>query len=853
MSDDLVQRLDDVRTRPGFPSGTDEAIVAMSVPETYTACPNPYLRDWLERTGGTTDSDDYVDPGPYTTDVTVGKGDRFYKAHSYPTKVPHPAIMRFLLHYTKPGDLVLDGFAGTGMTGVAAQACGMPPNDLRRAIEDETDGQVPWGYRRAVLQDLSPSATFIAAGVNLPVDARAFDRRSAELLDDFDAELGWMYQTTHTNGRPARIDYTIWSEVFTCPVCAAEIVFYDRAFNARTGRVEDDFTCGSCGAELTKKRVERRKTTIRTLAGDTTERIEFRPVKVAYRVGKAKHEKDVDEGDLAVLRRIAAQPLAGPVPTMELPYRHMTHERAPMPSKGFTHVHHFWGDRALLSLSWLWKRCLAETDPTLRLALCFWVEQAFWGMSWQNRYVPVHYSHVNQYLNGVYYVPSLHAEASPWYTLVGTRPSTGKRESLVKLWASSPARSDQVVISTESSTGVDLPDASVDYVFVDPPFGSNIYYADLGLLVEAWHGVLEDSAEEAIEDQSKLAPKSLRVYGDLMERCFAEFHRVLKPGRWMTVEFSNHSNEVWLTIQKALSDAGFVVADTRVFDKQQGSYRQVTAINAVKRDLIISAYRPAAQVERAVLSEGGEDGLWAFVRDHLGKLPVFEGKRGAVQAVRERYADRLYDRAIAYHVHHQMAVPTTAAEFYEGLDQRFSERDGMYFLADQLETYERARMTVKDLVQAELFITSEASAVQWLRQQLKIRPRRMTDLHAPFLAELQNALPDWEDMPDLTQLLEDHFLQDDDGRWYVPNPQKEEDLEKLRTRAMLKEFEQYATARGRLVRFRTEAVQAGFRHAYRRDDFDVIVAVGGRLPDELFLQEPGLLQYLKVAESHQRR
>jgi hypothetical protein len=59
-------------------------------------------------------------------DVTVGKGNPFYKAHSYPTKVPYPAIMRFLLHYTQPGDLVLDGFAGSGSTGVAVQACGQP-------------------------------------------------------------------------------------------------------------------------------------------------------------------------------------------------------------------------------------------------------------------------------------------------------------------------------------------------------------------------------------------------------------------------------------------------------------------------------------------------------------------------------------------------------------------------------------------------------------------------------------------------------------------------------------------------------------------------------------------------------
>ena len=107
-----------------------------------------------------------------------------------------------------------------------------------------------------------------------------------------------------------------------------------------------------------------------------------------------------------------------------------------------------------------------------------------------------------------------------------------------------------------------------------------------------------------------------------MEQCFAEFHRVLKPGRWMTVEFSNSSNEVWLTIQHALAKAGFVVADTRIIDKEQLSYRQVTATNAVKRDLVISAYKPADELaERIGPAAGTPDTAWAFVREHLHHLP----------------------------------------------------------------------------------------------------------------------------------------------------------------------------------------------------------------------------------------
>ncbi len=849
--DDLARRLPELRSEHGFPNGSDDAILAMSLPPQYTACPNPYLTEWLERTKPPGyDDAEYVDPGPFATDISVGKGNLFYKAHSYPTKVPHPAIMRFLLHYTRPGDVVLDGFCGTGMTGLAAQACGAPDLQTRQEIEAEL-GDVKWGYRRAVLQDLSPSATLIAAGLNLPVDAPAFERRSAEILEEFAAGWGWMYETTHTDGKTARIDYTVWSEVFTCPACGGEIVFYDAAFDTSTNRPRANFRCPTCSRELNKKQLEPRRPVTRTLAGDQIERLEFRPIQLHYRVGGTKFSKSLDELDLAVLQRVARLTVPS-FPSTELPPLHRV-DAWGFREKGFSRVHHFWSDRALASLAVLWDSCESERDPTLRMALLFWAEQLVWGSSLMNRFVPTHFSHVNQFLSGVYYVGSLHAESSPWYTLVGTRPATGKRKQLARVWETSPARADTVAISTGSSSAVDLPDDSVDYVFVDPPFGENIYYSDLAYLTEAWHGVFTSTPEEAIVDHNKARPKLLPDYTQLIGACFVEFFRVLKPGRWMTVEFSNSSNEVWLSIQSALSFAGFVVADTRVIDKEQYSFRQVVAGNAVKRDLIISAYKPDVKVMvKAGIEEGSEDAMWAFVSEHLGKLPLYDGRIGEVGVVRERLADRIYDRTMAWFVSRNLIPPLTTLEFNDGVEQRFPVRDSMYYLPSQVESYERARMTVKELLQAELFITGEASALQWLRQQLKRKPRTFAELQPSFLTELQNGLPDWEDLPDLRELLEENFLQDDKARWYVPDPKKAADLDAVRARVLLKEFARYAITKGKLARFRTEALHAGFKTAYGERDYAMIVSVGRRLPEDLWTEEPGLLQYFKVAENQSR-
>jgi len=216
----------------GFPIDSDEDVLAMSDPPYYTACPNPFLEDFIEHYGKPYDPDVPYNRKPFAVDVSEGKTNPIYRAHSYHTKVPHLAIVPSILHYTEPGDMVLDGFCGSGMTGVAAQWCGTAPESYRRKIEaawqSEGFDKPQWGVRRSVQCDLSPAATFIAANYNLPFDVNAFAHAGRQLLDEVEHELGWMYETFHTDGKTkGRIEYTVWSEVFTCPDCAGEVVFLD--------------------------------------------------------------------------------------------------------------------------------------------------------------------------------------------------------------------------------------------------------------------------------------------------------------------------------------------------------------------------------------------------------------------------------------------------------------------------------------------------------------------------------------------------------------------------------------------------------------------------------------------------
>lgn len=840
----LESRLPELHAIAGFPAGSDAAILALSRPRAYTACPNPYAADVV-----LADDVDRADSPPFATDISVGKGHRFYRAHAYPTKVPHEAITRFILHYTKPGDLVLDGFCGSGMTGVAAQACGAPEPAMRRAVEAEL-GPVAWGARRAVLQDLSPSATFIAAGVNLEFDSAAFDQASRALLSEFNRDWDWMYQTTSPTGTKASIDYTVWSEVFTCPHCASAVVFFEAAFDEKTNGVRELFACPSCGVKVTKKALHRRLVHVTTLGGDTIERVEFRPVRLGYRVGKATGLKKLDEDDHATLRRIATLQIPW-VPKNRLPLDDMT-EAARVKPLGFSAAHHFWTDRALAALAVLWDLSGKEPNPRVRQALRFWIEQGLWGFSFMNRYVPTHFSHVNQYLSGALYIPSLHAEPSVRYNLEGTRASTGKRSSLVALWRDSPARDENVRISTGSSSQVPLPNDSVDYIFIDPPFGRNFQYSDLAIVIESWHQVLTAATEEAVLDQKR--HKGLPEYTALMTACFREFYRVLKPGRWMTVEFSNSQNAVWLAIQQALTSVGFVISDTRVIDKEQLTHRQLSAANALKRDLIISAYKPRAEVaEKVRLAAGSEDGVWTFIREHLRHLAVTEKADGHAVDVRERQLDRLFDAVVKYHVANGIAVPISLTEFRSGMEHRFNRADGMYFLANQEEEYQRWRLTLPRSTQESAFITNEATAVAWLRRLLETGRRTFTQIQPAFFKEVQSGLLEFEQMPELRDLLAENFLQGEDDRWFIPDQSNAAQMEQLHNQALLRVFSEYVAGRGSLVSVRTEAIRAGFTKAWNERDFESIHAVGRRLPADFWVVETALHHYYRAAERHASR
>lgn len=833
--------LDKVRHMEGFPIGRDEDIIALSDPPYYTACPNPFIEDFIKEHGKPYDeaTDDYHRE-PFAADVAEGKNDPIYNAHSYHTKVPHKAIMRYILHYTDPGDIVFDGFCGTGMTGVAAQMCGNPDPEFKLQIEQEM-GPVKWGARKAILCDLSPAATFIAYNYNNPVNVEEFEREARRILDEVEKECGWMYETQHTingvvqkdlNGNPVmgRINYTIWSDVFICPQCSQEVVFWHAAVDKNEGKVNDEFPCTHCSALLTKRNIERAWVTkLDKDINETIHHIKQVPVLIDYMVGKERHQKEPEETDYKLVEKIE---------NIDIPYWYPT-DRMPEGDEsrrndkyGITHVHHFYTKRNLNTVA-----CIVNLSLRNKFSLfLFGALNTLWHATIMRRFNP---RGGDRPLSGTYYVPSIPTEGN----MIDVY--NHKLEQLKRFILFRRKIKGDSLIATQSTTGIvreTIP--CIDYIFTDPPYGDNLMYSELNFLWESWIKIKTANNKEAIINKSQ--NKDLNEYQVLMEKCFKEMYRVLKPSRWLTMVFHNSKNAVWNAIQEAMLKAGFVVADVRILNKKQGSFKQVTSTSGMKEDLIVSAYKPKTSfIVKFTAKAGTEEGVWEFIKQHLEQLPVVVAREDIIEVLAERQNYMLYDRMVAYHLENGYTIPMGAAEFYQGLHQRFPERDGMYFLPHQIPQYEQKRAMAAGIGQLSLFVQDERTAIQWVRAKLEEKRQTLQDLTPQFLKEVNYVR--WEKQLELSEILDQNFLQDEKGRWYVPDPNKQADLEKLREKALLREFEQYKEGKGKLKVFRTEAVRAGFKACWKNKDYQTIVRVGQRIPESIIQDDSSLLMYYNNA------
>lgn len=820
--EELRKKLPELKKIEGFPIGKEQDIIMLSDPPYYTACPNPWLKDfvteWEDKKKTLKRDESKVVTEPYASDVSEGKYDPLYLYHSYLTKVPHKAIINYLEHFTQPGDIVIDGFAGTGMTGAACRL--------------STSGE-----RNAVCVDLSPLATFISYCVNSNMSPLEFEKKAKEIVDKAEEECSWMYQTAHKGGK-GTINYVLWSEAFSCPECGHEIVFWDDCVDIEHGKINDSYPCPHCGTALTKKSLQKRfETTFDKTTNTVVKRVKHVPVLINYTFEGHRFEKKPDAEDIELINKIENLSIPYWVPTDLVPEGDKTVEAI---QKGITTYNQFYFKRTL----YVFGKLKDQIDlPILNFIITKLAFQS--TLMYRYTYMSGTWGAGGGPMSGTLYIPSLIKELNVFKQLKDVITSRRKIEL-------GSQEDGHVAISTQSATSIcQMPDNSVDYIFTDPPFGSNLMYSELNSISEVWLKVKTNSTEECIVNSTQR--KTLFDYQNLMQGAFSQYFRVLKPGKWISIEFSNTSAAVWNSIQVAIQQAGFVVANVSALDKQKGTYNATNSTTAVKQDLVITCFKPSVDFDnRFEIKKTTVDSVWDFIEEYLGHLPIHVGKDNVTTTVVERTPKVLYDRLISFFVQKGLQVPINAADFQIGLRNRFEEHDGMFFTAVQLNEYIEKKKYAPEFVPMGLIVSNEADGIEWLRNRLRDNPQTYQDIQPDWMQAI-NGLRKGDILPELRELLEENFIEEADGTWRLPNIQDDVDKDKLREKALLKEFKIYVEAaskpHARIKEVRVEAIRAGFKKCYMDKDFATIVMVGDKIPQNLLTEDDILLQFYDIART----
>lgn len=553
----------------------------------------------------------------------VSRSGSLYGVHSYHTKIPPDAIEPYIAAYSRAGQIVMDPFCGSGMTGVAARRLG----------------------RDALLSDLSPAAVHIAENYTSRLDPQAFSDAAHRVLERCAEEISSLYATRcHSCGGDASTAYVIWSDRRSCPHCPNSFLVWSyRAQQLRR------LSCTQCGAEFAKQDAP--------LLGEEPVQVNFK-CRLCGRVTRSPNENDYALLNLEV----------GAIPYW--------YPRVPFGSdremwrKGhadlkISSVADFYSVRNLWALAALWATIDQEPPErretrALRFAFTAIANRASRRYQWNAK-------RPTNVLGGTLYVSSIRYEFNVldlWKRKV---------EAVKRLASSGEEHRGRIKVQLASADALPVPDSTIDYVFTDPPFGANIVYSDCSLLWEAWLGALTDVQREAIVTRHRTRDaggKGVAEYVEQMGRCFLEIARVLKPSGHATVVFQNTDTAVWEGILSVLADCGFVIKSAETLHKAQPSFKGVKADIEGERVAATDVVLTVSLGRSRGAPEKGE--LWRAVESALRSELTATHKPGS----RLRSSGHLYAIALATAIGAGQTEPISFSHVLSWLDKNCVNQGG---------------------------------------------------------------------------------------------------------------------------------------------------------------------------------
>ena len=219
--------------------------------------------------------------------------------------------------------------------------------------------------------------------------------------------------------------------------------------------------------------------------------------------------------------------------------------------KGIKQVYQLYSRRNLTALLELERNIKNIKDKKTRTTFMFAFTSIVFNCSLMSRYNELYKN--TQIRMGTFYIPKHIKDNNVVSSFKRKLNAIIKSQELI--FQKHKSGSGEIILASATDMSR-LKDASVDYIYTDPPYSDKISYSELNIVYESWlANGYTDTTEEMIV--SKAGGKSAVDYTEMFRLFLREAFRVLKQDKYITLVFHNSNVEHWSLFQDTIIESGF--------------------------------------------------------------------------------------------------------------------------------------------------------------------------------------------------------------------------------------------------------------------------------------------------------
>lgn len=528
----------------------------------------------------------------------------FFNAFSYPTKISPESIAVYIASITKPGDVVLDTFSGSGSTGIAALLC-EKPTERMLSIAKKLGVSPVWGARNAIGYEIGTYGGFAAKTITNRLKEKDFKQSVNSFVKKAEEQLGKYYRATDPDGKEGYIRHVIWSEIMICGKCRKEVSYFEAGVERNPVKFNKSMKCPYCGKVSTVDEMEFAvEEYYDFVLRQTCNRKKRIPAWIYGSTDGKKWDRAARQDDIKLLEDIEID--ASTITPKKIKWGELHRNGY---HYGIDYLHQFYTKRNFAVMNRLWemtKDYEGKIREALRLMLLSYNAS---NCTLMTRVVAKKASKdfvLTGAQSGVLYISKLPVEKN---ILLGLMR---KSKPIAEAYGLLQDCKGYFEIRNQSSQHLIEEDESIDMVFTDPPFGDFIPYAEVNQINELWLDNVTNREDEIIISESQ--DKSLDDYKEMLTEVFSEIRRVMKSTASAVVVFHAAKAEIWLAFENAVSDSLLEVQQANILNKEQASFKQVVSSDSVQGDPMLLLKK--ASFNRAELDEN-RDLIYKVIEEHI--------------------------------------------------------------------------------------------------------------------------------------------------------------------------------------------------------------------------------------------